>query len=664
MVLTRRFRSVALLASIAFALAPCLYANPTEDRAWNMQIHGPNDLSTSESAFSSGFGLFYAGPQWLINAMSAPRLSLARTQYVYDSAGDRVTTEAMYVGTLANVYNSDTPTFSSLYFRSAYSGETLAPLAPTANSNGTWIGNSTGTQNWSDTTKWASGIVADGAGFTADFSLVNITGARIVGVDTARIIGIINIGDTDGLQAYTVASVSSNSLTLDGGGNNAQINQTSTSAANTFSVPILLNTSLNITNASANNLTFSGGISANTGGLKTINTTTGLVTFSTAIADGNGLVAVTQNGPGTLALGTLANTYTGDTTISGGKITIGATGTPLGNGTNLTLSGGTLVTSANRATASALTQNVVVTADSALTTTSTAATVALPFTGTLTGSGGTLTIRNDATTTTGQFDVRFSGGDYTMARPIVIDNGAGGGTSRLSDFNTSGSTHTYNGIISGNGSFNRSVSSGAAGTTIFNANNTYTGTTTVGAGTLFVNGDQTAATGAVTVNNSGSVLGGTGTIGGATTVNANAIILGGNGTTGTTLTVNNSLTMSSNSIIELALGSSLTHSTLARSAGTWTFNATQAFTFINLGATTGTYDNIISGLAVDPGNEGGWTITNAGFTGSFVYDGAGGIDLTLTAVPEMSTWITGALALAAIGFTQRKKLRGLIASRA
>jgi hypothetical protein len=29
----------------------------------------------------------------------------------------------------------------------------------------------------------------------------------------------------------------------------------------------------------------------------------------------------------------------------------------------------------------------------------------------------------------------------------------------------------------------------------------------------------------------------------------------------------------------------------------------------------------------------------------------------------MSTWITGALALAAIGFTQRKKLRGLIASR-
>jgi hypothetical protein len=38
--------------------------------------------------------------------------------------------------------------------------------------------------------------------------------------------------------------------------------------------------------------------------------------------------------------------------------------------------------------------------------------------------------------------------------------------------------------------------------------------------------------------------------------------------------------------------------------------------------------------------------------------------LSLVLVPEPATWIGAALALSAIGFTQRKKLRGLIASRA
>ena len=92
-------------------------------------------------------------------------------------------------------------------------------------------------------------------------------------------------------------------------------------------------------------------------------------------------------------------------------------------------------------------------------------------------------------------------------------------------------------------------------------------------------------------------------MGGAVTVNFSAI-LGGTGTTVSgTLTVNNSLTLNPDSIIELALGPAGTHSTLARTAGTWSFQSAQMFTFIDLGATTGTYDNIITGLASDPGTE-------------------------------------------------------------
>ena len=49
---------------------------------------------------------------------------------------------------------------------------------------------------------------------------------------------------------------------------------------------------------------------------------------------------------------------------------------------------------------------------------------------------------------------------------------------------------------------------------ILTGNNTYTGTTNVEAGTLLVNGNQTAATGLTTVS-AGATLGGTGTIGGA-----------------------------------------------------------------------------------------------------------------------------------------------------
>jgi hypothetical protein len=67
--------------------------------------------------------------------------------------------------------------------------------------------------------------------------------------------------------------------------------------------------------------------------------------------------------------------------------------------------------------------------------------------------------------------------------------------------------------------------------------------------------------------------------------------------------------------------------------------ANQAFTFINSGAQLGGYDNIITGLAADPGTEGTWTITNPGFSGTFTYDGAGNIDLALTAAvhPQLTT---------------------------
>src|SRR5204863_2575325 len=58
--------------------------------------------------------------------------------------------------------------------------------------------------------------------------------------------------------------------------------------------------------------------------------------------------------------------------------------------------------------------------------------------------------------------------------------------------------------------------------------NTYTGATAVGAGTLLINGNQSSATGTVSVSNNRTTFGGIGTIGGAVTVYSGASLAPGN----------------------------------------------------------------------------------------------------------------------------------------
>ncbi|MES2920984.1 MAG: autotransporter-associated beta strand repeat-containing protein [Verrucomicrobiota bacterium] len=194
------------------------------------------------------------------------------------------------------------------------------------------------------------------------------------------------------------------------------------------------------------------------------------------------------------------NTYAG-TTISTGILQVGAGGTI-----------GTLGTGA-------VTNNALLTFNR-----SDSATVANAI-------GGTGAIDQQGVGTTIFTGANNYAGTTTISAGI-LQVGAGGiigtlGTGAVTDnallvFNRSDALTVAN-AIGGSGAIEKQ----GAGTTTLTAANTYTGITTVSAGTLVINGDQTSAIGAVTVA-AGATLKGSGTIGGATTIQSGGIHAPGN----------------------------------------------------------------------------------------------------------------------------------------
>lgn len=124
---------------------------------------------------------------------------------------------------------------------------------------------------------------------------------------------------------------------------------------------------------------------------------------------------------------------------------------------------------------------------------------------------GTTTINNGGTL---QLGADVAGGSATggiAAVSAIVDNGA-------LVINRSNDV-LLGGAISGTGTLTQQGN----GVTTLTGANSYLGTTTVSAGTLLVNGNQSAATGATTVR-AAATLGGTGTIGGDVTVNDGGIL--------------------------------------------------------------------------------------------------------------------------------------------
>ena len=157
---------------------------------------------------------------------------------------------------------------------------------------------------------------------------------------------------------------------------------------------------------------------------------------------------------------------------------------------------------------------------------------------------GVLSISTDSSLGTSQELLSFYGGtlqttaDVTMSRNIQL---LGTGT-----FLTTPGNLTVSGQISGSGA----IIKDGPGLLVLNGSNTYTGSTTVNAGALIVNGDQSAATGLTQIL-SGGTLGGKGIIGGSVSADNGATISPGlTATEAVTLTVKGDLNLSPSTTLD------------------------------------------------------------------------------------------------------------------
>ena len=342
-----------------------------------------------------------------------------------------------------------------------------------AGTNGTWI-NTTSGGLWSVASNWAGGTIANGTDGIADFSTLDITADDTVHLDSARTIGQLKFGDT----------VPSNNWILDNNGNAAN---TLTMAVSSGSPQITVNNEQATINLSLEGSNLSG-------------------------------AAVVVNGPGTLVLGgTTDNTGLG-ITVNSGTVILAKTSSGSPNdvhavgGPGLTINGGTAQLGGTGGDQIYDIAPVTITSGAFDTNGRSETFATLNLQGT--GIGGVGALVNSAAA----FSVITPTGGTTLTGTTVIGVTQSTGELQL------------NNAIGGNFGLGKTGS----GTLLLAGNNTFSGGSVVGAGTLALGNAGALGSNAVSVNDGATLdLGGQ-------AIGANRLIISRTGVGGNGALINSS----------------------------------------------------------------------------------------------------------------------------
>src|SRR5262245_58304319 len=159
----------------------------------------------------------------------------------------------------------------------------LLPAGPAAaQQDGSWSQAATGTYNYSDVANWLNGLVANGAGATANFTTASLTGPITVTLDTPRTLGALVFDNPT--NSFSWSLVGTNALTLSGpAAPTIAVNNTATNASRDvtaiISAPIAGTQGFTKTGAgtlllTGNNTGLSGGITVSGGVLSATRTAT------------------------------------------------------------------------------------------------------------------------------------------------------------------------------------------------------------------------------------------------------------------------------------------------------------------------------------------------------------------------------------------------------
>lgn len=401
------------------------------------------------------------------------------------------------------------PTYTRPLTKSAFVAGFAALLAgiTTVHAQSVWDGGGT-TDNWSDGPNWATNV-APISGASTDVQISGVTRLNS-NVDSAFTLNSLTF--TAGAGAFTLGGSSISISSASG-----QPTRITNSSASTQTI----NNSLNLSGvgiaANGGNMVINGGVTFGGNGFRLGAGSGRTLTMNGVISGAVSADTFAINASGTVVLGNGANTYTGNTQIWNGTVvamgnapaafSVGGSGVFGNSGQTIALGIG----SGN------LTPTIL---------TGGAYTIARSFQVNNTGAGSVFTLGGNTA-------------DISTFSGTILNGQASGAARALTLTAASGGRVNFNGNVQrasgATGSSDDLTKTGSGIVALAGSSNTYSGATTVSAGTLLVNGALASGGGAVAVGNT-ATLGGSGSISRVINVNSGGTLSPGDMSGGTSLT--------------------------------------------------------------------------------------------------------------------------------